>query len=266
MATLTILGTMSGAPEPDAGCSAYLVEHEGERLLLDIGPGSLRELRRHGSVHGVTAVFITHLHTDHFLDLLPFNTALWTEPREGPRMPIPVYLPPGGEETVRAAFAALQLNVVGTTAARYEDALLLHTYGPHEVMRAGEVAIEALGPTDHATTAFGFRVTGPGWTLGYTGDTAPCPTAESVGQDVDVFLAECTYPEPGTSPAARHTSAVELAEMATRLRPGMLVATHFSLHWPRDPAQRRDAITAGIRGAGYPGPLAVAEPGMACSL
>jgi ribonuclease BN (tRNA processing enzyme) len=234
MPTLTVLGNASAAPPANGACSAYLVATTSANILLDLGPGSLANLRAHVDVHALDAIVISHMHTDHFLDLLPLNVARLTQP--GMRMSggaparLPVWLPPGGKATVEACFRALQVNVSGTMSARYEEHLELLEYDPEGSITAGDLAMDFVGPTKHSQLDYGVRVRSiSGRVLGYTGDTAYCEAAISVGRGADVFLAESTLTEPGPA-SETHTSAPELAAMAEAARPGQLVATHFLEH------------------------------------
>jgi ribonuclease BN (tRNA processing enzyme) len=265
MALLTVLGTASGAPVAESGCSAYLVSHAGTSILLDCGPGVLGPLRAVAGVHDLAGVFITHMHSDHFLDLLPLNVALLSEPPRPPggRRRLPVFLSLCGLETLAATFNALTVNVAGTLAARYTEALDCREYAPGETIACGSLAVTPVGPLHHATLAFGLRVHAGDSVLGYTGDTAPCAAAVDVGRDADLLVAECTYPEPGQHPTALHTSAVELGALARESGCRRLLATHFAFaQWPREAAAREAAIVQRIRAGGYQGELAVAAAGL----
>src|SRR5665811_1985264 len=70
---LTVIGCSGSYPGPDSAASCYLVEaeHEGRlwRILLDLGSGSLGTLQRYVDPLEIDAVFITHLHPDHFFDI-----------------------------------------------------------------------------------------------------------------------------------------------------------------------------------------------------
>ena len=250
MATLRIAGNASAAPPPGGACSAYLVEHEGTRVLLDCGPGSLANIRAATSVHDLDAIFISHMHTDHFLDLLVLNVALWTEPGQrmasGARARLPVYLPPGALATLDAAFKALTVNVTGTNAARYAEALDCREYDPAETIPAGELSVSFVGPTKHSTTDYGMRVRAGNGLLGYTGDTAYCEAAIQVGRDAGLFLAECTLLEPGRA-SDTHSSAPELAAMATAAGCERLLAMHFLDHSTLFREQAAARLAAGTR-------------------
>ena len=91
---LTVLGSAGTFPGPDSPCSAYLVEHEGFRLLLDFGPGSLGPLQRHLGLLDLDAVYLSHLHADHCLELVTYSYARRYHPDGNPPS-LPVYGPAG---------------------------------------------------------------------------------------------------------------------------------------------------------------------------
>ena len=101
---LTVLGKSPSWQDADGACSGYLLEEEGTTVLLDCGNGVLSKLRRFRDYTNVDAVVISHLHADHFLDLVPFSYALTYAPRQ---QPTPVDRWPGTDprppEAVRAA-------------------------------------------------------------------------------------------------------------------------------------------------------------------
>src|SRR3954464_10034295 len=86
---LTVLGKSPSWQDADGACSGYLIEEQGTSVLLDCGNGVFSKLRRYRDYTRVDAVVISHLHADHFLDLVPFSYAL-TYPRPPPpRRPSP---------------------------------------------------------------------------------------------------------------------------------------------------------------------------------
>ena len=101
---LTILGCSGSAPGPDGPASSYLVEHDGFRLLLDLGSGAFGALQRHLDPAEVDAVVLSHLHPDHCLDL----TALVVHHRYGPPAgalpPVPLLGPAGTRDRLARAY------------------------------------------------------------------------------------------------------------------------------------------------------------------
>ena len=63
------MGCSGSFPGPQSPASCYLLEHEGYRMLLDLGNGALGSLQRFTDLYGIDAVLISHLHVDHFIDL-----------------------------------------------------------------------------------------------------------------------------------------------------------------------------------------------------
>src|SRR5680860_1420426 len=100
---LDVIGSSPAWPNPGQAHAGYLVTSTtGERLLLDCGPGVLARLRE-SDLLPVAAVTITHMHLDHWGDLVPwcwFNRRLSGEAAERPQL----WLPPGGLDAL-AAFA-----------------------------------------------------------------------------------------------------------------------------------------------------------------
>ena len=101
---LTVLGCAGSFPGPEAACSAYLVEAEGFRLLIDFGSGSLSALQRYAGIGAVDAILLTHLHCDHMLDACTYVVVRRYAPG-GPLPPLPVYAPMGAAERISAAYA-----------------------------------------------------------------------------------------------------------------------------------------------------------------
>jgi ribonuclease BN (tRNA processing enzyme) len=98
---LVVLGSCGGWPEAGRACSGYLLEHQGTRIVLDLGYATLpRLLTLVGSpaADGVDAVVVTHAHPDHLVDLHGLFRARWFTRRHAP--PIPLFAPSGVLEMV----------------------------------------------------------------------------------------------------------------------------------------------------------------------
>ncbi|MFB6138483.1 MAG: ribonuclease Z [Halobacteriaceae archaeon] len=66
---VTVLGTAGAVPTPERNVSGLLVNREGDRLLLDAGEGTQRQMMRFNTGFAVSDIFLTHLHGDHCLGL-----------------------------------------------------------------------------------------------------------------------------------------------------------------------------------------------------
>lgn len=101
---LTILGNAGPYPGPGGACSGYLVEDNHLKILLDCGTGALANLQKHVSIAELSHIIISHMHADHFLDLIPLRYYLALGVK-GHR--IALHLPPGGATTLLSVVSFL---------------------------------------------------------------------------------------------------------------------------------------------------------------
>ena len=147
---LTVIGSSPAWPNPGGACSGYLVEG---RLLLDCGPGVLAKLREREPWPTVEAIAITHLHLDHWGDLVPW---VWGS-LFGPGEPLPrpkLWLPPGSREQLRPVLAVLGSEDM------FDRAFEVSEYESRVPFTVAGLEVTAV-PVDHYDIqAFGFRVKG----------------------------------------------------------------------------------------------------------
>ena len=74
------MGCSGSIPGPTSLSSCYLLEHDGYRVVVDLGHGSLGVLQQHIALTDIDAIVLSHLHADHSIDL----TALYVAHRYGP--------------------------------------------------------------------------------------------------------------------------------------------------------------------------------------
>jgi ribonuclease BN (tRNA processing enzyme) len=214
---LTVLGGCGAWPEPGQACSGYLIEHDGFRLVVDLGYATVPRLLGHLDAGQIDAVYISHGHPDHCADLNPLLRA--RAMRDDPPPPLPVYAPGG------ALDAVLALD-------RYET--LAGSYQVHEMTAGASLDI---GPfradtrlLPHWLPNLGLRLTAGGRVLAYTGDTGPSEMVVKLAQDADLLLAEATYLEPVPPDAQPYMSSANLAaRQAAAAGVGRLLLTHL---WP----------------------------------
>ena len=89
----TVLGRSPAVPNPGEACAGYLVEGGRSRVMVDIGPGTVAQLLRLCNPWELDAVVISHMHTDHFLDLVTMRYSFPWKDEANPKLR--VYLPPG---------------------------------------------------------------------------------------------------------------------------------------------------------------------------
>lgn len=232
---LTVVGCSGSVPGPAGPNSCYLVEHDGFRLLLDLGSGAFGALQRHADPATIGAVALSHLHPDHFLDLCPYVVHRRYATPGLPRLP--VLGPPGTHDRLAAAYDPAVDPQLGALFDFAEVAPGEREVGPFR-LRFARVA--------HPNVAFAIRVTAGGRSLTYSGDTAPTDALVELARDSDVFLCEASWPEEGTFPPGLHLTGREAGEHAARAGAGRLLVTHVP------PWVDRDGVLAAARTA-YPG-------------
>ena len=256
MTTLTTLGGSAAGVGTGQGCSGYLVEHDGTRVVLDLGPDTLLELRKHTDIRALTAIVISHLHMDHILDLFALRYTLAYSPVPLPA-PVPLWLPPGGLAFFDRA-AELFAWGGGAPADFFTETFSLAEYDPEAPLSIGGLTL-SFQRTDHHMPCWAMRVHVPdGGDLLYTADVANGDKLTSFATGVRVVLSEATLPEaprPGEQRAHPHLSAEEAGQLATRAGAQTLVLTHI---WEEDDPERARAHAAAVFG----GDLFVARPGV----
>ena len=244
---LTILGGCGAWPEAGQACSGYLVEHDGFRLLVDLGYATVPRLLQHVTADQVDAVFISHGHPDHCADLNPLLRARAL--RDDPPPPLPVYALPG------ALDAVLALDRPGMLSA----AFVLHEITVGSPLGIGPFRAET-GLLPHWVPNAGVRLSVGGRVLTYTGDTGPSPDVVELARDADLLLAEATYVDQVPEDSRSYlSSARQVGRQAAEAGARQLLLTHL---WPgTDPAAARAA--AADR---YDGEVAVATADLVVDL
>jgi ribonuclease BN (tRNA processing enzyme) len=241
---LTVLGCAGSFPGPESACSAYLVEAQGFRLLIDFGSGSLSALQRYADLEAVDAILLTHLHCDHMLDACTYVVVRRYAP-EGPRPPLPVYAPLGAAERIAAAYSA-DSEPVDDVYTFYGLQPGTFPIGPFTV------TVERV---NHPIETYGVRVEQGGRVLAYSSDTAPCEALLRLAQGADLFLCEASYLDGVDNPPGLHLTGGEAGEAATKADVGRLLLTHLV------PAWGSEASTVEAACAAYAGPVEVVRPG-----
>lgn len=258
---LTILGASGARPNGDDASSGYLVRSETTAIMLDCGSGVVSKLQAAHDPRRLDAVVISHIHSDHTLDLVALRYGLQYAP-PGPGAPIPLYVPPGG-----AAFLA-RLGAVFAVGAEanqefWDGTLAIREYDHHlasgEPLIVGDLAIR-FAPMRHYVPVWAIRVEelGTGRTLTYSADTGPGAPLAAFAAGSDLLLCEATLlsQAPGSDPAHwGHLTATEAGEIATAAGVGRLVLTHL---WEEVGYERY--LAAGR--AAFSGEITLARSGM----
>jgi ribonuclease BN (tRNA processing enzyme) len=256
---ITVLGKSPSWQDADGACSGYLIEEDGVGLVLDCGNGVFSKLRRFRDYVDVDAVVISHLHADHFLDLVPFSYALTYAPRQ---QPVPVdrwpgtdnpahpalYAPVGARETFR--------RVVGAWGNEdlIENAFDLHEYAVSDEISVGPLKVR-FQEVPHYVCTHAVEVLSPdGRRFTFGADSSPTDDLIEFARGTDLLMVEATLPRPERNGVRGHLTPSEAGEHGREAGAARLVLTHISDEldplWARHEAERA-----------YGGPVEMAEEG-----
>jgi ribonuclease BN (tRNA processing enzyme) len=257
---LTVLGKSPAWQDAGGACSGYLIEDSDTRILVDCGNGVFAKLRERMDYVDLDAVVISHLHADHFLDLVPFSYALTYAPRQ---QPVPVdrwpgtdsparpklHVPPGARETFR--------RVVGAWGNEdlIEKAFDMEEYAGSSTLSIGSVRI-SFQPVPHFTETFAMCIAsseGPGRII-YGADFSPTDALNEFASEADLILVEATLPRPERHGKRGHLTPGEAGQHARAAGARRLLLVHISDELDADWA-RREAEAA------FGGPVDVATEG-----
>jgi ribonuclease BN (tRNA processing enzyme) len=247
---ITVLGCAGTFPGPTSPCSGYLLEADGFRMLMDAGNGAIGNLQRYCGLLDVDAVLVSHLHGDHYLDLVTYTYARRYHP-DGPAAVLPVYGPEDLAEHVLGAFS----RPVGELLAEVYD---FRGYGGGDV-RIGPFRVN-VGLVNHPVETFAMRISdGAGGTLAYSADTGVCPDLVKLVAGADVFVCEATYLHGEDNPPNIHLTGREAGEHAEQAGVGRLILTHLA-PWGDDDRTLAEASDT------YRGAAELAHPGLVVEL
>jgi len=242
---LTVIGCAGTFPGPESACSSYLLEHDGFKLLVDAGNGSTGPLQRACGLLDIDAIAISHMHGDHFLDLVTYTYARRYHPSGAPDC-LPVYGPSDVADHVASAFGRPVKELLD---AVYE----FHPADGAPHLDIGPFALERVR-VNHPVETYAMRISAGGRTLAYSADTGICDDLVTLARGADVFLCEASYLEGEDNPPDIHLTGKEAAEHAKRAEVGALVLTHL-VPWGDRERTLAEATAA------FDGDLSVATPG-----
>jgi ribonuclease BN (tRNA processing enzyme) len=227
---VTVLGSSSSIPRPQRACSGYLVEAAGRAVIADFGTGAFANLHPYRNAEQVDAVVISHMHADHFLDVIPLRYALKYGPRTHARK-VGLWLPPGGEAMLRRMVDAFAPESSGDFLSEVFD---VKTYDATAPLRIGGLTLR-FAATAHYIATFAMRVEAEGASVTYSADTAPDDGIAALARGTDLFLCEATLRSgEGDAVPRGHSSASEAGQMAQRAEAKRLALTHYPAEFAID--------------------------------
>jgi ribonuclease BN (tRNA processing enzyme) len=244
---IVLLGTGNPNADPDRSGPSVAIVVNDTPYIVDFGPGVVRRAAAayQAGVEGLdmwrlTRAFLTHLHSDHTAGYPDLIFTPWVLERFEP---LEVYGPPGIRAMTEHILAAyredIRERIEGLERANKSGYIVdVHEIEPGIVYEDANVKVEAF-PVKHGSwQAFGYKFYAPDRTIVISGDTAPTESCIEEYRGCDVLIHE-VYSVAGfeTRPpgwqkyhSSVHTSSLELAEMASQARPGLLILYH-QLFW-----------------------------------
>jgi ribonuclease Z len=280
MLRLTFLGTSAARPTVERAVPSIVIVRKGETLMFDCGEGTQRQMMRYRVSFGVSHIFFTHFHGDHYLGLAGL---LRTLALEGRTEPMHLYGPTGAEGFLRTA---LELEI-----DRLTFPVEVHELAPGERLERDEYDIEVI-EVDHGEGAVGYALrehrrlghfkpekarelgvpSGPLWgelhrgqsvrlpdgptvdpagvvgpsrpgrLVVLSGDTRPCESVVATAEGADLLVHEATFGEEEKERAREtgHSTAIEAAQVAVAARVKRLALTHVSARYSAAPESLLD--------------------------
>lgn len=239
MIEVTLLGTGSPMIDPNRAGPATLVKAGGQVFLVDAGRGVLMRAAAVGvGAADVTALLLTHLHSDHITDLSDVITTRWITTFT--RTPLRVIGPPGTAAVVEAILAALAPDI-GYRIGHHADITEPPSVEVEEVTDGvvwGRDGVRiSVGPTDHRPVepTIGFRVEFEGASVVLAGDSVPCASLDALTAGADALvhtvirkdLVQLVPNQRLRDILDYHSSVEQAANTAARAGVGTLILTHY---------------------------------------
>jgi len=245
---LTVLGAGPAySDRPGAIGAAYLVRHGNTQLVLDLGHGTFSQLASTVEPSTLDALVVSHLHPDHFVDLVPMRHYLRWEFDPGRRLRVI------GPRELPERLDALHAQPGFSSAALDTEALSATSY------RVGDFNIEAR-KVWHTDDSYAFRLSvgdGPG--LVYSGDCGRARDLDPLIRPGDVLLCEVSFgPGPG-DPVAAHLDGPSVGALAARTGARRVLLTHLQSNHDRD-------ATVESVCREYTGPVELVDPGFEATI
>ncbi len=250
---IVLLGTGNPGPDPDRSGPATAIIVNDTAYLIDFGPGVVRRASAAFLDKGIKALeptklrvaFVTHLHSDHTVGYADLIFTPWTV---GRRVPLEIYGPKGLKAMTEHLLEAYRVDIETRTNPDGNQRgfpqgheVNAHEISPGVVYKDTNVTVTAFS-TKHAMESYGYRFDTPDRSIVISGDTNPAQETIDACHRCDVLIHEAhtpawlsTRPETFQRFSAKyHTTTPELAKLALKAKPGLLILYHYSSLSPEE--------------------------------
>ena len=209
---VTVVGYYGGYPTADKASSAYVIEKDNYKIVLDMGSGALLKLQKYINIMDIDAMILSHFHADHVADVGVLQHARLVQSYiTGDESILPIY---AHQEDVEQ-FAALNHD--------YTEA---KSYNPEETLKLGPFYIRFL-KTKHSVACYGMRITDGDSSIVYTADSAFQKEWIPFCQHADLPLADTNFYADMDGEDAGHMTSKEVGIIAKEAEVKEVILTHL---------------------------------------
>ena len=218
---LTCFGKYGPYPKGGMSTSCYMLEHDGKRIIIELGCGALSKVLEKLSIADIDAVFLSHLHADHMGDMLTLRYALKASKVSGDiEGPLPVYLP----AKPQAESEMLSSNPMMDTVF-IEDGMKTKLFGM-------DISFAFM---PHPYPSYAMKFEAGGKIFVYSGDTKENERLAPFAKNADLFLMEAALLQKDVNSASAHLSAIEAGKIGRQSGAKKMLITHlFPKYDPKD--------------------------------
>lgn len=232
---VTVLGSAASYAGAGEACAGHLVESGDTRVLFDCGNGVLANLSKIMDPLDIDAIFISHYHPDHYVDLFAYQSLLRYAP-DGPAPAIDVYLPEGLPARMKCLLSE-------RGCAELDEAFRFVPLEDGETIEVGEIRVTPVS-VEHTEPTFALRAQANGSLLAYTADSSPGEPVSRAVAGADLVLSEATLPEEYTG-VAPHMTSTEAGRLARDAGASDLVLVHV---WPTNDRNQMEMLASAAFG------------------
>lgn len=216
---LHFLGTGTIFPDPQRSCSATMLETPKEKILIDIGAGSLRRMAIEGiNIHSIHYIFLTHFHPDHVGDLIPLLFAIRNTRRDEEGEALRVWGPVGLYRYLQGMERAY-----GRWIQQSSEEIKFYELKRRLLDFPGFRLI--WNKVVHTQESVGYRFEVGGKTIAFSGDSGYCPDLVRLCKNVDMAILECSHADEFA--VKGHLSPSLAGQIARNAAARKVILNHF---------------------------------------
>lgn len=213
---LKVLGSVSPYQKGKNNCPGYLIETNNKKVLLDCGSGITRNLKLPDDLNNLT-IIISHLHRDHYGDLLTLGYATYVYQRLGLlKEKVKVFLP---KDECLDKICLESMNEHFFEFITYDETTIIED----------ELKI-SFRKNPHPILTFSVKVEDKDKVIVYSSDTGyQNNTLEEFAKDADLLICETTFLQNQKGKEDNHLTTIEAGQISTKAKVKKLMITHT---WP----------------------------------